>query len=198
MPAHNRRRVVRVPIGAWSTFANHGTVNPAEYEVYNRDHHGAAIAGVRAARARGRRRSRPSGLIVNVYGNPTRATSRAGLDERGPEHAERVGRREADAMFEAWRQRGPLDVDAARARPALDAHVLLRPGDLGAAAVADEPMAGIPFLTGSEEGRGPLFDVTGVPFEGRRTEGAGSSRRATRSASRARRAPRPSRRPSRS
>ena len=26
-----------------------------------------------------------------------------------------------------------------------------------------------PFLTGSEEGRGPLFDVTGVPFEGRRS-----------------------------
>ena len=39
--------------------------------------------------------------------------------------------------------------------------------------VASEPMAGIPFLTGSEEGRGPLYDETGVPFEGRRTEGSG-------------------------
>lgn len=34
---------------------------------------------------------------------------------------------------------------------------------------ADEPLLGIPFLTGSEEERGPLFDVTGVPFEGSRS-----------------------------
>ena len=38
-----------------------------------------------------------------------------------------------------------------------------------AGAVASQPLAGIPFLTGSEEERGPLYDVTGVPFEGRRT-----------------------------
>jgi neutral ceramidase len=35
--------------------------------------------------------------------------------------------------------------------------------------VADSPVAGIPFLTGSEENRGPLFDVTGVSFEGMRS-----------------------------
>jgi hypothetical protein len=29
-------------------------------------------------------------------------------------------------------------------------------------------MIGFPFLTGSEEERGPLFDVTHVPFEGMR------------------------------
>jgi hypothetical protein len=35
--------------------------------------------------------------------------------------------------------------------------------------VADYPMIGFPFLTGSEEERGPLFDVTRVPFEGTRS-----------------------------
>ena len=34
--------------------------------------------------------------------------------------------------------------------------------------VADEPLPGLPFLTGSEENRGPLFDLTHQPFEGRR------------------------------
>ena len=33
----------RTPIGGWSTFANHGTVNPSEYQVYTQDHHGAAL-----------------------------------------------------------------------------------------------------------------------------------------------------------
>ena len=32
--------------------------------------------------------------------------------------------------------------------------------------VADRAEFGLPQFTGSEEGRGPLFDVTGVPFEG--------------------------------
>ena len=34
--------------------------------------------------------------------------------------------------------------------------------------MADESQVGLPFLTGSEEERGPLFDVTGEHFEGRR------------------------------
>ena len=97
----------------------------------------------------------------------------AGLDARGPAHAECVGRREAGAMFEAWRQAGLVDVAAARPRPALDAVVLLRPGDARRARGVDAPLAGIPFLTGSEEGRGPLFDVTQVPFEDRRTPATG-------------------------
>jgi neutral ceramidase len=36
-------------------------------------------------------------------------------------------------------------------------------------AVADEPQAGAPFLTGSEEGRGPLYDITHQPLEGDRS-----------------------------
>jgi hypothetical protein len=35
--------------------------------------------------------------------------------------------------------------------------------------VSSQPLAGLPFLTGSEEERGPLYDVTGVPLEDRRS-----------------------------
>src|SRR4051812_7935815 len=31
-----------VPVGMWSTFANHGTVNKFQFNVFNEDHHGAA------------------------------------------------------------------------------------------------------------------------------------------------------------
>ena len=34
--------------------------------------------------------------------------------------------------------------------------------------VDDEAVIGLPLFTGSEEGRGPLYDETGVPFEDRR------------------------------
>src|SRR5690606_27974549 len=39
----------RIPLGAWSTFANHGTVNPASFDVYNADHHAAAAIRFEAA-----------------------------------------------------------------------------------------------------------------------------------------------------
>ncbi len=47
--------------------------------------------------------------------------------------------------------------------------------------VADQAVFGLPQFTGSEEGRGPLFDVTGVPFEGHRHARSARAPRATRS-----------------
>ena len=38
--------------------------------------------------------------------------------------------------------------------------------DTAVGPVDDGAVVGLPFLTGSEENRGPLYDVTGVPFEG--------------------------------
>lgn len=163
-----RRRTVRVPIGGWLMFANHGTVNPSEYPFYNNDHHAAAVrvfeAGVRREGG-----ASPKRRVVGVYGNGNEGDMSAGLKDRGPVAAERVGRLEAAAMLDAWRSAGKR----LTTRPALD----LRwtrvcfcgqevPGTAGGR-VASEPVAGAPFLTGSEEGRGPLFDVTGVPLEGR-------------------------------
>lgn len=163
----NRRKAVRVPIGAWTSFANHGTVNPSELEVYNRDHHGAAVA-VFEERVRKAGNVSPKRMVVNVYGNGNEGDQSAGLDGQGPEVAERVGRREADAMFAAWEQAGRRmattpDLDLRWTRTCFCGQEV--PGGR----VASTPMAGLPFLTGSEEGRGPLFDLTGVPLEGATT-----------------------------
>jgi hypothetical protein len=167
----NRRRVVRIPIGAWSSFANHGTVNPSEYEVYNRDHHGAAVAMLEK-RIREAGNVSPKRMVVNVYGNSNEGDQSAGLESRGPKHAEHVGRREADAMFEAWERAGR----AMSTRPQLDlrwTRTCFCGQEVPGGRVASEPMAGLPFLTGSEEGRGPLYDVTGVPLEDKRSAGVG-------------------------
>jgi neutral ceramidase len=156
---------VRVPMGGWTMFANHGTVNPSEYQVYNEDHHGAArrefVAGVRReGEVPDRRR------VVAVYANGNEGDQSAGLDQQGPVHAARVGRAEGRAMLEAWRDAGRRMHRA----PALDLR-WTRTCFCGRAVstgerVADAPALGIPFLTGSEEGRGPLYDITRTPLEG--------------------------------
>ena len=79
----------RTPLGAFSTFADHGTVNAAEYQVYSQDHFGAAVrlfeARMRRAgrvpsakagdqRVRERRRGRPDRCLRR----PRTAGGRAG------------------------------------------------------------------------------------------------------------------------
>ena len=92
----------------------------------------------------------------------------AGLEGQGPRIANRVGRAEGRAMFAAWRSAGKK----LSRRPTLDlrwTRVCFCGQQTSAGEpVADKPLLGLPFLTGSEEERGPLFDVTGVPFEDRR------------------------------
>ena len=96
------RAARRIPIGIWSTFANHGTVNPHTFTVYNADHHGAATrVAERDPRARAACRARQE--VVNAYGNTDEGDMSAGLERRGPAWADEVGRREADAMLGAWR-----------------------------------------------------------------------------------------------
>ena len=155
-----------VPIGGWSSFANHGTVNPASYQIYNRDHHGAALA-VFEQRVREAGKVPPGRRVINVYGNSNEGDQSAGLDGQGPEVAERVGRREAEAMFEAWKQAG----GAMTRTPELDlrwTRTCFCGQKVEGGQVADEPVVGLPFLTGSEENRGPLYDITGVPLEDKR------------------------------
>ncbi len=71
-------------------------------------------------------------------------------------------------MLGAWRSAGR---DLSR-RPALDlrwTRVCFCGQRTEQGPVASSPVLGLPFLTGSEEERGPLYDETGVPFEGRRS-----------------------------
>ncbi len=154
------------PVGTWSTFADHGTVNRYTFGVYNDDHHGAANREVeRVLRAEG---GVPAGQeVVNAYGNTDEGDMSAGLTSTGPAYAEEVGRREAKAMIEAWRSAGGAMTD----RPALDTRwtrLCFCGQDTAAGPTSKTAIAGLPLFTGSEEGRGPLYDVTQQPFEGYR------------------------------
>ena len=157
---------VRVPIGAWSNFANHGTVTKSSFQFYNADHHGSALRvfedGVRKAG------KVPAGQeIVNVYGNSSEGDMSAGLNRDGPAASDFVGRVEAAAMLRAWKRAG-RKLDPA---PAIDmrwTRMCFCGQETEGGRVADESQVGAPFLTGSEEERGPLFDVTGEEFEDRR------------------------------
>jgi neutral ceramidase len=154
----------QVPVGMWSTFANHGTVNKFQFTYYNEDHHGAATHLVEAA-IRNAGGAPPSQDVVDVYGNTDEGDQSSGLHRSGPAAADQVGSAEAMAFMSAWRDAG---------RGMSDSPILARRWtrmcwcgqQTAAGPVADQSAFGLPQFTGSEEGRGPLFDLTRVPFEG--------------------------------
>jgi neutral ceramidase len=109
----------------------------------------------------------PGRPVVNVYGNSDAGDVSAGLDRFGPAHAEEVGRREARAMLAAWRRAGRH----LGRRPRLElrwTRVCFCGQATPAGRLADHAVFGFAYLTGSEEGRGPVFEATGQIFEGRR------------------------------
>ena len=155
----------RIPIGMWSAFANHGTVNPHTFTVANADHHGSATRVVeKTLRRRGRV---PAGQeVVNAFGNTDEGDVSAGLERRGPAWADEVGRREGAAFLRAWRSAGRRLTRT----PALDirwTRVCFCGQEVEGGRVDDQAVVGLPLITGSEEGRGPLYDVTHEAFEGR-------------------------------
>jgi neutral ceramidase len=155
-----------VPIGIWGTFANHGTVVKPTFPYYNADHHAAAA---RLAEERIRRLGDvPSGQeVVNVYGNADQGDMTAGLRFSGPAGAYEVGMREAGAFLKAWREAGRRMSRAVQMRTRWTVECFCG-RDTAVGPVDDHAVVGLPFLTGSEENRGPLYDVTGIPFEGQR------------------------------
>src|SRR3954468_2751406 len=153
-----------VPVGMWSTFANHGTGNHFQFTFYNEDHHGSATHLVeRAIRRRG---DVPKGQdVVDAYGNTDEGDQSAGVDHWGPAVADHVGTVEARKFMAAWRQAGrhmnrAPDLDLRWTRMCFCGQ------DTAAGPVANNGVFGQAEFTGSEEGRGPLFDATRVPFEG--------------------------------
>jgi neutral ceramidase len=157
---------VRVPVGGWSTFAAHGTVTKSSFQFYNRDHH-ASAAHVFEREVRRAGKVPPGQAVVNVFGNSDEGDQSAGLNRHGPAASDYVGREEAAAMLRAWKAAG----GALRRELTLDSRwtrVCFCGQETEGGAVAASPMIGFPFLTGSEEERGPLFDVTGQPLEGTR------------------------------
>ncbi|HEY1593012.1 MAG TPA: neutral/alkaline non-lysosomal ceramidase N-terminal domain-containing protein [Solirubrobacteraceae bacterium] len=95
----------RVPVGVFSTFANHGTVDHANFRYYAADHQGTAERVVEAAiRAAG---GAPAGQdVVNAFANSDAGDMTAGIDHVGPAAAQWVGNQEAAAMLRAWRAAG--------------------------------------------------------------------------------------------
>src|SRR4051794_61228 len=150
-----------MPVGIWSTFADHGTVNKYQFNYYNADHHGSAT---RVVEAKLRKLGQvPKGQdVVNAYGNTDEGDMSAGLTRDGPAAADYVGRIEAAAMLRAWRQAGRHLSTA----PIFDER-WTRVCFCGAQGSDSKAVTGLPLFTGSEEGRGPLYDQTHVPFEGR-------------------------------
>jgi hypothetical protein len=156
----------RVPVGAWGVFADHGTVNKATFGYYNGDHSAAAHRVFEASvrRLGGTPRSQD---VVLVYGNGAAGDVSAGLDRSGPAAAEWVGRREASAMLSAWRSAGRR----LSRMPALDSRwtrVCFCGQQTPFGRLADSAVFGLSYLTGSEEGRGPLYDATKRALEGSR------------------------------
>ncbi|MCU1590516.1 MAG: hypothetical protein JWP11_1772 [Frankiales bacterium] len=153
------------PVGIWSTFADHGTVNKYTYGVYNADHHGSAIRVVEDTIRR------EGGVpatqdVVNAYGNTDEGDQSAGLTRSGPAAADLVGRLEAARMLAAWREAGKHLTTT----PELGVRwtrVCFCGQQTAGGAVSMNASAGLPLFTGSEEGRGPLYDITQQPFEGR-------------------------------
>ena len=156
-------KLVRRPIGGWSNFADHGTVTKSSFEFYNQDHHASAI---KVFEERVRRAGKvPAGQdVLNVYGNSNEGDMSAGLTRHGPAASDYVGRVEASAMVRAW---GRAKRQLSRTPP-LDlrwTRVCFCGQETEGGAVSDHSEVGVPFLTGSEEERGPLFDMTGEHYE---------------------------------
>jgi neutral ceramidase len=100
-----RRRVRDMPVGIFSTFANHGTVVKGPFLYYSADHQGMAERMVESAiRHAGRV---PAGQdVVTAFANSDAGDMTSGIQYSGPADAEYVGMREAEAMLSAWRQAG--------------------------------------------------------------------------------------------
>src|SRR4051794_23539818 len=155
-----------VPMGAWLDFADHGTVNPYTFGVYNGDHHGPASRIFEAAVRRLGHVPRGQD-VVGAYGNGDAGDMTAAFRGRGPAFAEHVGAREARAMLSGWRRAGrhlahslPFAIRWTRS--------CFCGRTVSGGQVADTPEMGFPFFTGSEENRGPLYDETHVNHEGQR------------------------------
>ena len=156
-----------VPVGMWSTFANHGTVTLGyRADTYNGDHLGAAmLATEEALRRTGG--APPGQDVVTAFSNADEGDTSSALDRTGPAAAEYVGRVEAAAMVRAWAEAG----DRLSTTPELDlrwTRFCFCGQETEGGRVDDKAVPGLPLLSGSEEHRGQLHEHTGAVFEGHR------------------------------
>ncbi|MFC6285266.1 neutral/alkaline non-lysosomal ceramidase N-terminal domain-containing protein [Nocardioides sp. GCM10027113] len=156
-----------VPVGMWSTFANHGTVVlGSRAHSYNGDHSGAAmLASEQALRELGD--VPPGQEVVSAFSNGAEGDTSSALHRSGPAAAEYVGRVEAAAILRAWRSAG----SRLTTTPELDVRwtrFCFCGQSVGGGRVDDKAVPGLPLLTGSDEHRGQLHENSGAVFEGHR------------------------------
>jgi neutral ceramidase len=160
-----RRKVTDVPVGIFSTFANHGTVVKEPFQYYSADHQGMAERMVEdSIRSAGHV---PAGQdVVNAFANSDAGDMSSGIQYSGPADAEYVGLREARAMLTAWRQAGRH----LTASPALGArlnYMWTRTCWCGQEGTDTTPWLSEAQGAGSEEGR-TVFYYLGLANEGDR------------------------------
>lgn len=154
-----------VPVGVFTTFANHGTVVKSEFFFMGGDHQAVAERDL-SARIR-RAGGVPAGQqVVTAFANSDAGDMSSGLHYSGPADAEFVGLREADAMFTAWRAAG----SAMTRTPALAlrwTRICMCGQSSGGHASDSTPILGAGQAAGSEEGR-TVFGDAGIFNEGQR------------------------------
>ncbi|HUE27711.1 MAG TPA: neutral/alkaline non-lysosomal ceramidase N-terminal domain-containing protein [Solirubrobacteraceae bacterium] len=157
------RTVRRMPVGIYSTFANHGTVDHENFWYYSGDHQGAAERVVEAA-IRGAGHVPASQDVINAFANSDAGDMTSGIQYNGPADAEYIGRREASAMLAAWRQAG----QAMSTHPAFGlrfTRVCMCGQQTGEGPIDSTPWIGQAAGAGSEEGR-TIFYYDGLAQEG--------------------------------
>jgi neutral ceramidase len=158
------RTVTRdVPVGIFSTFANHGTVDHENFQYYSGDHQGAAERVVEAA-IRRTAHVPASQDVVNAFANSDAGDMTSGIQFVGPAAAEDVGRREAAAMLTAWRAAG----HAMNRHPVIDlrwTRMCFCGQQTSGGATDTNPWIGLAAAAGSEEGR-TIFYYHGLANEG--------------------------------
>jgi neutral ceramidase len=156
-----------VPVGLWSTFANHGTVTlGSRAENYNGDHLGAAMLATEDALRR-TGGAPPGQDVVTAFSNADEGDTSSALHRTGPAAAEYVGRVEAAAMVRAWQDAG----DRLSQTPELGlrwTRFCFCGQETQGGRVDDKAVPGLPMLSGSDEHRGQLHENTGLVFEGER------------------------------
>jgi neutral ceramidase len=157
-----------VPVGVFDTFANHGTSVHASFEYYGADHHASADRILENAIRRAGHVPR-SQDVVAAYGNSDEGDQSSGLVHWGPAWADHVGQVEAAAFLRAWRAAGTN----LSSSPVIDSRWTRtcfcgRDFPDGSQPADTKAVTGLPLFTGSEEGRGPLYESDHVAFEGDR------------------------------
>ncbi|MER7556384.1 neutral/alkaline non-lysosomal ceramidase N-terminal domain-containing protein [Nocardioides sp. NPDC126508] len=153
----------RVPVGVYTTFANHGTVDKANFWYFSADHQGSAERHLSAKISAAAHL--PAGSnVVTAFANSDAGDMSSGLEWNGPALADNVGRREASAMFNAWVAAG----NAMTTTPTVAlrwTRMCMCGQRVDGHATDTTPWGGLAGMAGSEEGRGVAGEL-GVAREG--------------------------------